>query len=163
MSPLLSIFPRWRRFSSIVRTDLTKTCAALLGLIVCAAMQDLSPTILGVKPPFLLIFGCFAGIPTAVGAGLFTDALGGLPFGCSAVFYAVTALLARLLKAMAMAVAILAAVVYQLWVALWSDGGNTMCSLSGAAITAVLLSPLAFAVVQTVRRRIGLDTEKEAQ
>ena len=163
MSPPPSIFLRWRRSSSIVRANLAKACAVLLGLVVCAAAQDLSPAILGVKPPFLLVFGCFAGIPAAVGAGLFTDALGGLPFGCSAVFYAISALLARLLGSIAIAIAILAAAVYQLWIALWNDGGDTLYTLSGAVIAAAALSPLMFAAVRLARRRIGLDAGEEAR
>jgi hypothetical protein len=143
-----------------VRANLVKVCAVLLGLVVCAAAQDLSPTFLGAKPPFLLVFGCFAGIPAAVGAGLFTDALGGLPFGCSAVFYALSALLARLLRNMAIAVVFLAATVYQLWVALWSEGGDTLHTFSGAAIAAAVLSPLASAAIRLVRRRIGLNAQE---
>ena len=146
-----------------MKANLTRVCAALLGLVVCAAAQDLSPTVLGAKPPFLLVFGCLAGIPTAIGAGLFADALGGLPFGCSAVFYAVAALAARLAKSMSIGVAILAAVAYQLWIALWGDGGRTVYSLAGAFATAAVLAPAASALVRLLRRRIGLDIREDAQ
>ena len=81
-----------------MKTDLTRICAVLLGLVVFAAAQDLSPTLFGTKAPLLLVFGCLAGVPAAIGAGLFADALGGLPFGCSAVFFALAALLVRAAK-----------------------------------------------------------------
>lgn len=145
-----------------MKTEFAKICAALLGLVVCAAVQDLSPCILGAKPPFLLLFGCCAGIPAAIGAGLFADALGGLPFGCSAVFYAIAALSVHFLsRPLAIAVAILAATVYQLWIALWGDGGHAVQTLAGTFAAAILLSPAMFALVDLARRRIGIDTQKK--
>ena len=145
-----------------MRTEFTKVCAALLGLVVFAAAQDLSPSILGAKPPLLLLFGCCAGIPAAIGAGLFADALGGLPFGCSAVFYVIVALAVRFLtKSLAITVTILAATVYQLWIALWGDGGHAAQTLVGAFATTVLLSPAMFALVDLASRRIGINRLKE--
>ena len=145
-----------------MRIEFAKICATLLGLIVCAAAQDLSPCILEAKPPFLLLFGCCAGIPAAIGAGLFADALGGLPFGCSAVFYAIAAFAVRFLsRPLAITVAIFSAAVYQLWIALWGDGGHAAQTLAGAFATAVLLSPAMFALVDLARRRIGIDHQKE--
>ncbi len=145
-----------------MRTEAAKICAALLGLVVCAAAQDLAPCILGAKPPVLLLFGCCAGIPAAIGAGLFADALGGLPFGCSAFFYAVAALAVRFLpRSLAIITAILFAAAFQLWVALWGDGGHTVRTLAGALATALLLAPTMFALVSLARRRIGLDVQKE--
>ena len=146
-----------------MRTESAKVCAILLGLIGCAALQDLSPCIFGAKPPILLIFGCCAGIPAAIGAGLFADALGGLPFGCSAVFYAVAALAVRFLpKPVAITVAILAAAIYQLWIALWGDGGHAAQTLVGACVAAAVLAPAMFALVGPIRRHIGIDVQKEA-
>lgn len=146
-----------------MRTNLVKICAVLLGLVVCAAAQDFSPAFLGSKPPFLLVFGCFAGIPAAVGAGLFTDALGGLPFGCSAVFYALSALLVRLLKPMAVVIVLLAAAFYQLWVALWNAGDDTLSAFTGAAAAAAILSPLTAATIRFARRRIGLEVQEASR
>lgn len=145
-----------------MRTEFVKVCATLLGLVICASAQDLSPCILGAKPPFLLLFGCCAGIPAAIGAGLFTDALGDLPFGCSAVFYAITALAIRFLsRSLAIAVTILAAAFYQLWIALWGDGDYSAHALAGAFATAALLSPAMFALIDLARRRIGIDLRKK--
>ena len=161
MSPLPWIFRRLRRYSSGVRAELTKICAVLLGLVVCAAAQDMSPAVFGAKPPFLLMFGCFAGIPAGIGAGLFTDALGGLPFGCSAVFCAMAALVVRALKSFAIPAAVLAAVAYQLWITLWGGGGNALRAMPGALLASALLAPATLAFIRLARRRIGIDARKE--
>lgn len=143
-----------------MRTEIAKVCAVLLGLVVCAAAQDMSPVVLGAKPPFLLVFGCFAGIPAAIGAGLFTDALGGLPFGCSAVFCALAAVAVRATKSLSGVVAIAAAAAYQLWIALWG-GGAAVQAIPGALLAAAILTPATRASIRLARRRIGLDGNQE--
>jgi len=140
-----------------VRTELARLCAALLGLVVFAAAQDLAPTVLGAKPPLLLVFGCLAGIPAAIGAGLFADALGAMPFGCSALFFLVVALFARLVRPAALAGVMLAAGLYQLWIALWGDTAISVRAPMSAFAMAVLLAPLLRALLQLARRRIGID------
>ena len=144
-----------------MRGNLAKVCAAILGLVVFAAGQDLSPAFLGAKAPFLLIFGCLAGVPAAIGAGLFADALGGLPFGCSAVFFALAAQGARMAKPMAIAVIIASAAIYQLWVTLWSDGGNTALAVTGAVASTSIITPFMCALMRLARRRIGIDSRPE--
>ena len=145
-----------------MKADLVRLCAALLGLVVCAAAQDLAPTLLGAKPPLLLLFGCLAGIPTAIGAGLFTDALGALPFGCSALFFLAVALLVRLVRPAALVGVMLAAGLYQLWVALWGDAAVSLRPLLGALAMAAVLAPLMLALIQLARRRIGIDVKGDA-
>lgn len=143
-----------------MKANLVRICAVTLGLVVCAAVQDLSPSILGAKPPVLLVFSCFTGIPAAICAGLFADALGGLPFGCSAVFCAVAALCSRLSRSASIGIAIAAAAIYQLWVALWNGNDGTMHSLVSAIVAATILSPIMLYVIQLARRRIGIDSKK---
>ena len=145
-----------------MKADLVRLCAALLGLVVCAAAQDLAPTLLGAKPPILLLFGCLVGIPTAIGAGLFTDALGALPFGCSALFFLAVALIVRLVRPAALVIAMLAAGLYQLWVALWSDAAFSLRALLGALAAAAVLAPLMLALLRLARRRIGIDVKGDA-
>ena len=142
-----------------MKADLVRLCAALLGLVVCAAAQDLAPTLLGAKPPLLLLFGCLSGIPTAIGAGLFTDALGALPFGCSALFFLAVALLVRLVRPAALVGVMLAAGLYQLWVALWSDAAFSFRPLLGALVAAAVLAPFLQALLRLARRRIGIDVK----
>ena len=142
-----------------MKADLARLCAALLGLVVCAAAQDLSPTLFGAKPPLLLIFGCLAGIPTAIGAGLFTDALGALPFGCSALFFLAVALFVRLVRPAALVGVMLAAGLYQLWIALWGDIALSPRSLLGALAAAAVLAPFLQALIRLARRRIGIDVK----
>ena len=157
MSCLRWTFLRWRRFSYAMRTEIVKICAAATALLVLAAAQDMSPLAFGTKPPLLLVFGCIAGAPAAIGAGLFTDALSGLPFGCSAVFFFVAALLLRFLKPFAFLVTILSAALYQVWTALW--GGDAPLQSAYAAATYVaFLYPLARAALRFVKRHTGIES-----
>ena len=142
-----------------MKADLVRLCAVLFGLVVCAAAQDLAPTLLGAKPPLLLIFGCLAGIPTAIAAGLFTDALGALPFGCSALFFLAVALFVRFVRPAALVGVLLAAGLYQFWIALWGDTALSPRSLLGALATAAVLAPLMLALLRLARRRIGIDVK----
>ena len=111
------------------------------------------------QPPLLLLFGCLAGIPTAIGAGLFTDALGGLPFGCSALFFLAVALFVRFVRPAALAGVMLAAGLYQLWVALWGDTTLSLRPLLGALAMAAVLAPFLLALLRLARRRIGIDVK----
>ena len=118
-----------------MKTDITRLCAAALGIVFFAAAQDISPMALGAKPPFLLALGCFAGIPTAIVAGLFADALGAMPFGCSAAFFAIVAAAVRFaLRGWAAKVAgvVAAAGAYQLWISLWYGVPASMEAVAGA-------------------------------
>ena len=145
-----------------MKADLVRLCDALLGLVLCASAQDLAPTLLGAKPPLLLIFGCLAGIPTAIVAGLFTDALGALPFGCSALFFLAVALFVRLVRPAALVGVMLAAGLYQLWIALWGDAVLSLHPLLGALVVAAALAPFMQALLRLVRRRIGIDVKGDA-
>ena len=156
MSCLQWIFPRWRRFSYAVKTEIVKICAAVAGILALAAAQDLFPSAFGTKPPLLLVFGCIAGVPAAVAAGLFADALGGLPFGCSAAFFLAAALLTRFLKSFSFPVAIVSAAMYQIWLQLW--GGNVpLHTIYAAVIYAAILFPAMRMVMSSVKLHTGID------
>ena len=145
-----------RRFSYAVKTEIAKICAALTALVVLAAVQDLSPVAFGTKPPLLFVFGCAAGAPAAIGAGLFTDALGGLPFGCSAVFFFGAALLVRFLKPFALPAAAVSAALCQLWTAMW--GGDVPAhSAYAAAAYAIVLYPVAIRAIGAAKRHAGIE------
>jgi hypothetical protein len=160
MSRLRWTFPRWRRFSYVVRTEIVKICAATVALVALAAAQDLSPLAFGTKPPLLLVFGCIAGAPAAIGAGLFTDALSGLPFGCSAVFFFGVALLVRFLKPFAFLATAISAALYQTWIAMWG-GDVPMQSAYVAAVYAIILYPVAHSALRSVKRHAGIDAVSE--
>lgn len=139
-----------------MRTEVVKICAAAMALVVLATAQDLSPLALGAKPPLLLVFGCIAGAPVAIGAGLFTDALSGLPFGCSAVFFFGVALLVRFIKPFAFLTTIISAALYQTWIAMWG-GDVSMHSAYVAAAYAIILYPMAHWALRSVKRHAGID------
>jgi hypothetical protein len=139
-----------------VNTELVKICAGLSSLLFLAAMQDLAPATFGVKPPLLLMFACIAGAPAAIAAGLFTDTLGGLPFGCSAIFYLVAALLSRLFKPFAFLIAVVSAALYQGWLLLWGES-ITLYTFYIAIAYAIILFPLAQLVFFPVKKHLGID------
>jgi len=145
-----------------VKTELTRICAALFGLVVCAGIQDMAPTVLGAKPPLLLVFGGLAGIPAAIGAGLFADALGGLPFGGSAFFFAVVALVVRLVGGFSFVILALAAILYQAGIVLWCRGGMNVQQALGTFLFVAVLVPILSAVLRLARRRIGIDRKEAA-
>ena len=148
-----------------MKADVTRLLAALLGLVVCAAAQDISPAMFGAKAPILLAFGCLAGIPTALFAGLLNDVLGAMPFGCSAMFFLAAAVFTRLARTSAVPTVVLCAVAHQVWASIWG-GGMGALSLGGmlvAFVSALVLAPAMRAGLHLARRRIGIDREEEAQ
>lgn len=147
----------WRRFSYAVKTEIVKICAAVSALVVLAAAQDLSPLAFGAKPPLLFVLGCTAGAPVAIGAGLFADALSGLPFGCSAAFFLGAALLVRFLKPFAFPVTVLSAALYQVWMSLWGGDAPLQSAYAAAAYAAVLYH-IAHLALRSVKRHAGIET-----
>lgn len=156
------ISPHWRRYSYDVKTELVKILAAFTGLLALAAAQDLSPAVFGAKPPLLLVFGCIAGAPAAVAAGLFADALGGLPFGCSAIFFLAAALLSRFLKSFAFLVTILSAALYQVWLGIWGGDAPFITAYVAFAYAAALF-PLVRKTFLSVKLHTGIhQCDREA-
>lgn len=146
-----------------MKTEFVRICAVILGIVAFAAAQDVSPTVLDAKPPLLLAFGCVAGIPAAVAAGLFADVLGGLPFGCSAMFFFAAALLVRLFRSVALVVTLGAAVAYQLWLALWGAVAVSDRFVCGVLLVAALFVPPTYAFVRFFKIHIGLDDGGDAR
>ena len=139
-----------------MKTESVKICVTIAILIVLAAAQDMAPCAFAVKPPLLLVFGCTAGAPAAAAAGFFTDALGGLPFGCSAVFFVAAALLCRVSKTLAFPAVVAAAGAYQVWLLLW--GGNVpLHSIYASVAYVCVLFPAAKAVFVPFKRHLGID------
>ena len=122
----------------------------------------MAPAVLGAKPPLLMVFGCLAGIPAAIGAGLFADALGGLPFGGSAFVFAVAAVFVRMMPRGAFLILMPTAALYQTGLVLWSRGNMDAQSVTGALLATAILEPVLAHAIRLGRRRIGLD-RKEAK
>ncbi len=139
-----------------MRTDLVRVCAAALGIVLFASAQDMCPAVLGAKAPFLLSFGCVAGIPAAFAAGLVADSLDCLPFGCSAVFFLAAAILARVFRRAALPLTFLSAGAFQLWLSVWTDVAPSVSGVCGALLSAVAVVPAMAALVGLARRRIGI-------
>lgn len=139
-----------------MKTESVKVCAALAALVVLAAAQDLAPVMFWTKPPLLLVFACIAGIPVAIAAGLFADALGAMPFGCSAALFVAAALAARHVRPYAFLVTVASAAAYQLWIVMW--GGNIpVHSAYIAAAYAVILYPAAQKLFRSLKLHVGIS------
>ena len=142
-----------------MRAEAVKICALAAALTVLAAVQDLSPAVFGAKPPLLLSIGCICGLPAAVCAGLFADALGGFPFGCSVAFFAASAVLARVFRRAALPVSVAAAGLYQVWILLWGCEIPATPAAYSAAAMSLFLHPAMCAAVAAVRVHAGIDAE----
>lgn len=143
-----------------MKTEISKICALLTGLVVIAAAQDMSATVFGAKPPLLLMFGCFAGVPAAVGSGLFADALGGTPFGCSAAIFAVISLAVRAARRISCFTAAAAAALYELWISLWGGTGGFQ-AVSAAFVMAAAAAPVFSYALAFAKKRMGLEASAE--
>lgn len=143
-----------------MRTEFVKTLAAIAGIVILATMQDLIPAAYGAKPPFLLMFSCFAGVPTAIVAGLFVDALSGISFGCSAVFYVVAALLVRYFKSSAFLIVVISAALYQVWIIMWG-GVTSSASAYMSIVYAIVLYPVGFRIFHNLKLYVGIERNYE--
>ncbi len=145
-----------------MKTDLVRACAAMLGIILFGAMQDMAPAFLDAKPPLLLSFSCIAGIPAALVAGLFADSLGCLPFGCSALFFLAASIPVRIFRKAAIPLTIASAGAFQLWLSMWSEASSSSRSVCGALLSAAVIAPAMAMFIRFAKRHIGIaDKESE--
>lgn len=139
-----------------MKTNLVRVCAAMLGIIIFAAMQDMSPAFLGAKPPLLLSFSCIAGIPAALVAGLFADSLGCLPFGCSALFFLAVSILVRFFRKAAIPLTVVSAGAFQMWLSMWAEAPSPSRSICGALLSAAVIVPAMAVFIRFAKRHIGI-------
>ncbi len=144
-----------------MKTDLVRACAAMLGIILFGAMQDMAPAFLDAKPPLLLSFSCIAGVPAALVAGLFADSLGCLPFGCSALFFLAVSVSVRIFRKAAIPLTIASAGAFQLWLSMWSEASSSSRSVCGALLSAAVIAPAMAMFIRFAKRHIGI-ADKES-
>ncbi len=144
-----------------MKTDLVRACAAMLGIILFGAMQDMAPAFLAAKPPLLLSFSCIAGVPAALVAGLFADSLGCLPFGCSALFFLAVSVSVRIFRKAAIPLTIASAGAFQLWLSMWSEASSSSRSVCGALLSAAVIAPAMAMFIRFAKRHIGI-ADKES-
>lgn len=175
-----------------MKTSLVQIVFALLCTVFAAALQDMAPSFGGVKPPFLLALALFAaaaerrpdardgrdaphplraarGLPCALLAGAFEDALSGFPAGCAAGFFVLAYAGARLLRDAARALrpaarglvtVTAAAPLHELWLATWGvvgDDPSVFVRFFACALPAAGAGVLAFALLPRLVRFAGLD------
>lgn len=125
----------------------------------------MSPAVFGTKPPLLLAFGCLAGIPAALLAGLFADSLCSLPFGCSAVFFLGVSILARFFGKFSVPIVIVFAALFRPWLAVWEDGAdaNLLSGFLFALVPAIVVVPPMKAFLSFARHHAGIADGGEAK
>lgn len=182
-----------------MKTSLVQIVFTLLCTVFAAALQDMAPSFGGVKPPFLLALALFAaaaerrpdardgraaprhpllaarGLPCALLAGAFEDALSGFPAGCAAGFFVLAYAGARLLRDTARALrpaarglvtVTAAAPLHELWLATWGvvgDDPSGFVRFFACALPAACAGALAFALLPRLVRFAGLEAEADLE
>lgn len=122
-----------------MKDDLAELALALMALAVGGAAEELLPRCCGIGFPVLLaatVFfarsrGAAVRLAFAAAAGVFEDALSGLPVGTSAVFFMLVAFLAR---HAAVAWALVAYPLYEVWLAAWTLRTGAFASRFAASL-----------------------------
>ena len=160
----------------------------VVALLLAAALQDMVPAtaLVPVKWPFLTAVALYcaltrkamAAVIAGVWAGMLTDALGGVPQGCTCLFLLLVCVAARLFRKVFVDVPVLqglvligvAAPLQQVWTRMWVKGtGVAVFSLEMlrlAAVSAVVglaVVCLVFLVLGWLERFTGLRKDAEAQ
>ena len=149
----------------------------VFGIVLATAMQDLSPSFAGVKPPFviaaILFMAFLAPLPLALVvaavAGLFVDALTGLPVLCATSFLPLLALgshfvrkgLPEVPSPMVGAISTLvAAAIGEVWLTICgfsAVGTELFVRVCAAALLAAPAGAALFALLPWLCRHIGLE------
>lgn len=136
-----------------MKTSLVQSVHIAICLVLAAALQDMSPSFGGVKPPFLQVFALHEAftarngvrangrnprhatqwIWTAIAAGVFMEALSGFPFGCCTGFLLPACAVARAVRravadippvALGLAAAMIFAPLQEAWLDAWGVTGG---------------------------------------
>lgn len=149
----------------------------LFGIVLATAVQDLSPSLAGVKPPFVasvILFMAFLSplplaLVVATVTGLFVDALTGLPALCATSLLPLLVLGAHFIRKglpeipspMAGAASTLvAAAIGEVWLAICgfsAVGTELFVRVCAAALIAVPVGAALFAFLPWLCRHIGLE------
>lgn len=141
---------------------------ALITIVVCTALEEITPAFLRVGFPFLLVAAmktaesrcAVAAVFFAVGSGACEDAVSSLPPLTSVGFFLAVVFAVRKIP-VPKAVMYAAYPLYQLWLAVWIpeiDGGvilRTLCAVPVGALTLAVFSPL----LGWLDRKAGVDEQ----
>lgn len=143
-----------------MKTEIVRYAGLTAAILCAAALQDVMPPFLGVEPPILLVLSCAAGVPGAVLAGVFADALSGVPFGCHALFFAAAAAGVRI-TGIRLPVTLAAAALLPFWLALWGASAVSFAAPFAESALALPLALIAGPAVRRFARLAGLPPRKE--
>ena len=163
-----------------MKNSAVQIISLVFGTVLAVAVQDLSPALVGVKPPFALaavLFTAFhaplaVALASAFVSGLFVDALAGLPALCATSFLPLLALGAHFMRRATLdfapatlgAVAtVVAATLGEAWLAVCgfatADSG-LFVRICAAAVLAIPVGAVLFAILPVLGRHAGLEVEE---
>ena len=162
-----------------MKNSAVQIVSLVFGNVLAVAMQDLAPAFAGVKPPFVVAVTLFTAfhaplalaLPAAFVAGLFTDALAGVPAFCATSLLPLLTLGAHFLRtgmtappsaAIGMCVTAAAAALGETWLAVcgFADADTgLLVRVCAAGVAAAPVGAMLFALLPPLGRKIGLEVE----
>ena len=163
-----------------MKTSAVQIISLVFGTVLAVAAQDLSPALVGVKPPFILVAVLFTAFhaPLAVAlasafvSGLIVDALAGLPALCATSFLPLLALGAHFMRRATLDFApatlgafatIVAATLGEAWLAVCgfatADSG-LFVRICAVTVLAIPVGAALFAILPILGRLAGLEVEE---
>ncbi len=140
-----------------MKKDIVHFVYALIAIVACSAIEELSPKILGVGVPALLSAAAYCsvrrppieGFMFAVAAGAAEDTLSSLPFATSLSFFVGMFAFMRGFK-LSLAFAMPAYCLYHLWIWIWLgssiDGSIMLRFIASIPVGAIILVAISFAL-----------------
>ena len=163
-----------------MKNSAVQIISLVFGTVLAVAVQDISPTLADVKPPFVVatvLFTAFhaplaVALASAFVSGLFVDALAGLPALCATSFLPLLALGVHFMRRAALdftpamlgafATAV-AATLGEAWLAVCgfatADSG-LFVRICAVAVLAIPVGAALFAILPVLGRHAGLEVEK---
>jgi len=160
-----------------VKNRTVQIVSLVFGVVLATAAQDMSPTLAGVKPPFVIAIILFAAflsplplsLAVAAATGLFVDALTGLPALCATCFLPMLALGSHFIRkglpeipspATGAASTVAAAAIGEVWLAICgfsAVGTDLFVRVCAATLLAAPTGAAIFALLPWLCRHIGLE------
>ena len=160
-----------------MKNRIVQIVSLVFGVVLATAAQDMSPTLAGIKPPFVVAIILFAtflsplplALALATATGLFVDALTGLPALCATALLPMLALGAHFVRkglpeipspATGAISTLVAAATGEVWLAICgfsAAGTDLFVRVCAAALLAAPAGAAIFALLPWLCRHIGLE------
>ena len=163
-----------------MKNSVVQMVSIVFGTVLAATAQDMSPALAGVKPPVVaagVLFMAFhvplsLSLSAAFVAGLFLDALAGLPALCATSLMPLLALVIHLLQARAdlrptvvfgACATLLAAAIGEVWLAVCgfsAVNAELFVRICAEAVFSIPIGAAVFALLPPLGRLAGMEVER---